>query len=219
MNYYIIGAGGVGSILIMPLVRLHKPQSIIVVDGDSLEQKNLDRQMYRPEHVGLNKAEALAMIHGTRSIPDYFSYGSFQPSPEDILFCCVDNHPGRLAALQTCDLCRCSAILAANETHSAEAFFYQPEWKETDRDPRSYIPELTQDTTDDPVREGSGCTGEAQQANRQLVTANFMAAALAMHLHVLWNMEAPKLEAEVVDRLPHKLTSTLSRLESHRIGS
>ena len=61
------------------------------------------------------------------------------------------------------------------------------------------------------------CTGEAQKANPQLVSANFMAAALAQQLFVLWIMEKPKLDSEVVSKLPFHLRSNLSRLEFIRV--
>lgn len=213
-THYIIGAGGGGSLLIVALARLVGPGSIVVVDGDTLEKKNLDRQAYGLEHIGMNKAEALASIHGTGFIPKFFTFGSFSPMKEDILFSCVDNNPSRRSIMQTCDSSRCRAIIAGNETFSAEAMIYLPEWRGSERDPRSFAPEIFSGTDGDPLALSAGCTGESQNQNKQLVTANFMSAALALHLHVLWNMEAPTLDREVVDTLPNRHMSTLSRLNS-----
>jgi hypothetical protein len=44
-----------------------------------------------------------------------------------------------------------------------------------------------------------------------------MAAALAEHLFVLWSLKAPRLDRETLNRLPHKLTANLSRLETHTL--
>ena len=59
-KHYIIGCGGVGSWLAPSLCLLRSPQEVILVDGDTLETKNLNRQLFTPEQVGSNKAEALA---------------------------------------------------------------------------------------------------------------------------------------------------------------
>mgnify|MGYP000856154200 CR=1 FL=1 len=63
--------------------------------------------------------------------------------------------------------------------HSAEAYYYRRRWKGTARDPRVYYPEINQDRSGDPRATSIGCTGEVQNQNRQLVSANLMAAALA----------------------------------------
>ncbi len=40
---YIIGCGGVGSWLASAVARLENPNHLVLVDGDDLEEKNLDR--------------------------------------------------------------------------------------------------------------------------------------------------------------------------------
>jgi len=118
-----------------------------------------------------------------------------------------------------CDSYRCQAIIAANETHSAEAYLYFREWKETMADPRVYYPELMNESGGDPRARSIGCTGAAQQQNPQLVSANFMAASLAQHLYVLWAMELPRMEGwmDILPSMPHKLNANLSRLETHKL--
>jgi hypothetical protein len=68
----------------------------------------------------------------------------------------------------------------------------------------------------DPRAASSGCTGEAQERNRQLVSANLMAAALAEHLFVLWSLKAPRLDPDTVARLPYKFVANLSQLETYK---
>lgn len=217
MNIYIIGCGGVGSWLTPSLALLTSSKSITLIDGDALETKNLNRQLFNKKHVGQNKAEALASLYGCKFISQWYSPGILRHEPEDWLMVCVDNNPARIAALQACDEFGCRAILAANETHSSEAYLYNPTWKGSDRDPRVYYPELVTVTDGDPVRRGAGCTGEAQRENVQLVSANFMAAALAQHLFVLWAMEVPKMnDPEMTDLLPYKFGANLSKLETFK---
>ncbi len=43
-----------------------------------------------------------------------------------------------------------------------------------------------------------------------------MAAALAEHLFVLWNMKAPRMDSETVAVLPYKFVANLSKLETHK---
>ena len=135
-------------------------------------------------------------------------------SRNDWLICLVDNHRTRLEALEVCDEHGCQAIFAANETHSSEAYYYRRQWQGTPRDPRVYYPELNTDRSGDPRAASIGCTGEAQANNRQLVSANFMAAALAEHLFVLWHFKAPRMDQETVALLPHKFAANLSKLET-----
>jgi hypothetical protein len=118
--------------------------------------------------------------------------------------------------LEVCDESGCQAIFAANETHSSEAYYYRRSWKNTRRDPRVYYPEINTDHSGDPRATAIGCTGEAQTSNRQLVSANLMAAALAEHLFVLWNLKAPRMDAETVAALPYQFVANLSKLETHK---
>lgn len=62
----IVGAGGIGSHLAEPLMRLlgshpnGKGSMLRVVDGDAYEEKNAERQMFPIEHVGASKSYVLA---------------------------------------------------------------------------------------------------------------------------------------------------------------
>jgi hypothetical protein len=215
---YIIGAGGVGSWLTPALCLLTSPDEVTIVDGDKLEAKNLNRQLFNARDIGRFKADTLAVLYHCYSIPEWYSMGRFQINDDDWLLVCADNHPARAAALNECDARGCRAIIAANETHSSEAYYYHRAWRGGPWDPRTYYPEITTVTEGDPLGQSIGCTGEAQKQNTQLVSANFSAAALALHLYVVWAMEAPKLEEETLDFLPYKLTSNLTRLESFPIN-
>lgn len=211
---YVIGAGGVGSWLTPALCLLIGPDKVTVVDGDTLEEKNMNRQLFKKEHIGNNKAYALSSLYHCSYQPEYYSMGRFFVGEEDWLIVCADNHPARRAALNEADARSCRVIIAANETHSAEAYYYNRGWRGGDLDPREYYPELLTGNDGDPLAQAIGCTGEAQEQNPQLVTANFMAASLAMQLFVVWQLEARKLNSETIPSLPYHLVSNLSRLKS-----
>lgn len=216
-RFYIIGAGGVGSWLCPSLCLLQSPKQVTLVDGDRLEDKNLNRQLFGKGDIGKNKATALASRYGCAAYPHYYSQHLLDHGSGDVLLGCVDNHPARRDILAMCDYAGCRAIIAGNETHSSEAFYYQPDWKDSPLDPRAYYPEILTDTAGDPRGRQAGCTGQAQRDNPQLVSANAMAASLAQHLIVLWIMEAPKLDRETIPSLPFHLKVNLSRLESIRV--
>lgn len=217
MSTFIVGSGGVGSWLAPSLCMLIGSKNVVLVDGDTLEEGNLNRQLFTRQHLGRNKAEALAGLYGCKAIPEYYNMGRFRVTEDDWLVMCVDNHPARNAALNESDARGCRVICAANETHSAEAYYYNRGWREGVLDPRVYYPEITTNREGDPLARAIGCTGEAQEANRQLVSANFSAAALAQHLFVVWAMEAPKLNSETLPSLPYKLVQNLTKLESFRV--
>src|ERR1041385_1305333 len=70
-RYVLIGAGGTGSHVIAPaLAYLHAYQAnkneayeFLVIDGDNYEYKNLERQLFDPDLVGQNKADALCSMY------------------------------------------------------------------------------------------------------------------------------------------------------------
>ncbi len=216
MKTHIIGAGGAGSFITPALAMLIGNENVCVVDGDKLERKNLNRQLFTEDDIGQFKAEALARKYGCMFLNEFFSFGDWSIDMDDWIICVVDNHPARAAVLEACDYHRCRCIIAANETHSSDAYVYYPEWRDTNLDPRIMFPEIVTDTSGDPRRAAIGCTGVAQEQNRQLVSANMMAASLALHLFVVWQMEADKLPMEVRAHLPHRLVQNLSRSESFK---
>jgi len=210
MNY-VIGCGGVGSWLVPALTRMVKHSEITVIDGDKLEEKNIDRQLFDELDIGRFKSESMAEMYGVGHMVTWYAAGLFEHYKDDWLFVCVDNHVARSAALAACDMSGCAAIIAANETHSSEAYIYRPDWKGSLMDPRVYYPEIETDKSGDPQARGAGCTGEAARANPQLVTANMMAASLMMHLYVIWGISYRKLDRETRPYLPHKIFQNMTK--------
>lgn len=216
-KHYVIGVGGIGSWLAPSLCLLLEPDSIVLVDGDKLEKKNLNRQLFEESHIGDYKSVALGEKYGCEYLGNWYSFGSIEHDRNDWLFVCVDNNPARLSALQACDQYGCQAIFAANETTSSEAYYYRPKWKDTALDPRKYYPDLLTNHDGDPMRP-EGCTGEAQKANRQLVSANFSGAALAQNLFVLWGLKSKAIDKDNIGQMPFRFRANLSKLESTRIS-
>jgi len=210
MSNIIIGCGGVGTWLVPSLKLLVPEEKIILIDGDKIEKGNLNRQLFDVASIGQNKADALAKKFVCESLPTWFHCGTMALDREDTVLVCVDNHKARAEAMTACDMSGATAIVAANETQSSEAYVYRPEWREHPRlDPRLYYPEILTDKSGDPMAAHIGCVGEAQKYTPQLVTANQMAAALAMHLYVVWAQEVRKLDTKFVEYCPHKISCTI----------
>lgn len=188
MSHLIIGAGGTASWLVPLLKRMvSPPANITIMDGDILEARNIDRQLFDQSFIGWNKAEALSALH----IVDYFPYylernGTAlselqQNRPIECLWCCADNHPARRLCLDLVDQERALlAIIGGNEYTDSEAYPYLPAWKGSSADPRQYYPELLTDRSNDPTN--PACQGPAQAQNRQLALANYLSAGMMVHL-------------------------------------
>lgn len=214
----IVGAGGVASYLLPPMIKTFRPESIHLVDRDILEERNLDRQMFKSHHVGKNKAECLAAMYhkfddGRETtmdfIPEWFSESMMLPEKTDLLICCADNHRARRDVLECSDLNRIPSCIGGNEFFDSQAFYYTHEWSGTRRDPRVRYPEITTDNTGSPFR----CTGAAQTAHPQLAIANFNCAARILHLLWLYHRWLPEnqkdLDQEALNALPYELNNTL----------
>lgn len=197
----IIGAGGVTSWMLPPFLRTFcltdddTLNKMVIQDGDILEERNLDRQLFDAKFIGLNKAQALAKKYGIKQvIPHYLS------TPENIcntlLLVCVDNHIARRHALDMCDSNHTNAcIMAMNEYFDAQALIYCREWKDTIKDPRIKYPEILTDESANPV----SCQGEAQISSPQLCLANLMSAMLMLKLIYMWYVELPDVCAQIQD--------------------
>jgi molybdopterin/thiamine biosynthesis adenylyltransferase len=219
-HFYIIGAGGVGSWLAPAVCLLVKPENVTIIDGDTLERGNLNRQLFTAAEIGKNKAQALAAKYRCSSVAAWYYEGLVKDVRyTDWLLSCVDNHPARRSILDTCDHSGCNAVFGGNEVTSSEAFFYSPEWIGTKLDPRTFYPEINTDSTGDPMAHAIGCTGDVQKQTRQLVTANMMAAALMGHLLTIWHLEATKkgVTQEVLNHLPFHLIQNASQNETRKV--
>lgn len=190
MKYLIVGAGGVASWLI-PLLQKTVPigTELRVMDGDILEERNLDRQMFKHEHIGWNKAEALANRYNINYFPEYLSREAIDSRINcDGVFCCADNHPARKLCLELVDEGYAPwVILGGNEYTDSEAYQYKADWRGGQFDPRVFYAEINSDESGDPLNPFA-CQGVAQLSHPQLALANYLAAGFMAHLYwFIWN--------------------------------
>ena len=226
-NIIIIGCGGVTSWLIAPLVKLlngceHQP-NLVLVDGDTIEERNLERQWFGEDDIGKNKASAMheknmASYEGvTTPLEQYFTDGAQMPVSGMSLFLgCADNHAARRAILSTVDREGGWAIIAGNEYTESEAYYYEARLRGSEADPRIYYPAILTDNTGDPTRP-AGCTGLAAIAAPQLVLANFSAAN-----HLLWLLyhhfvERPSNSGYLMEFMPVKTWNFGTKYQTTRL--
>jgi PRTRC genetic system ThiF family protein len=111
----IVGIGGTGAqvarivgriVYDMQRSRKHTPQ-IVLIDPDTVEEKNVGRQLFSPSMLGKHKAEAvgkmlnLALGLDVRWIPDFVdSVRHFERYGSNLVISCVDNHEARKAIHQ-----------------------------------------------------------------------------------------------------------------------
>ncbi len=204
-HIYIIGAGGVTTYFLPAFIKTvankfgkEKP-FIHLIDGDKVESRNLERQLFERSDVGENKADALVQTFkeeykNLMATPRFFSNGD-RIIEESLVFGFVDNHPAKRALLAACDASNSNAILAANEYTDSQAIWYEPSAMRGNRfDPRVRYPEILDDESDNPLRP-IGCNApEALAAAPQLAIANLACASHALQLFWFHYVIKPTLD-------------------------
>lgn len=195
-NIYIIGAGGVTSYLVPPLLKTlsyqyGNPPKVTIFDGDNLEVGNLERQLFNVTDAMAerNKAESLVgmyrpsyPLNQLQAVNEFFHDG-MEFEEMSLVFACVDNHTARKAALSVCDKYFCNAILAANEVTDAQSIWHNHFGAGGVFDPRVRYPEILTDESEDPRRPESCTTASALEKSPQLPIFNMAAANYALQLY------------------------------------
>jgi len=200
---HVVGCGGVASWLLPPLLRLLRIQPlqpfVMLHDGDAFEESNIDRQLFLYSNLGENKARATRNLYeelyDNMSCVDRFFTEGTEVEQNSLILGCADNHAARRTILYMCDRFNCRAIIGGNEYTDADAYYYEPQMKDSPLDPRVYFPDILTDETGDPTRPRS-CQGVAQEQTPQLVFANFSAANAMMWLFWFHYAERPKMSRE-----------------------
>jgi hypothetical protein len=179
----VIGAGGVGSRIIQ---LSHKLFDITAMDGDLFEKKNIDRQIMKRSHIGINKAVAMGDMFGVNAIPEFLDEPE-QLKGHEFIVCVPDNHACRLTAIEASDMYDIPVVLAGNEEWTANAMYYSGKYRGTSADPRVRYPDML-----NAVRKENGdtCT-ERITTKPQTALANSMAANFAIALAVYWTGDLP----------------------------
>lgn len=219
LNILIIGAGGTASYF-LPAISKYQGHDIRItlMDGDKLEEHNLDRQLFNKKSVGNYKAEELTKVYSSkRSIVNYVNEfltpntTQFISPNLDCVFSFVDNNNAvKLAYDRACHV-GIPFIMAANEMFDASADIVLPEWRGTSRCLYSRYPDVLTPS----ASTGINCTGSQAAQFPQLAIANNTGAALAQHLFYTWIVSDFSEEARNV--IPYSIKRTLSKFETRSI--
>jgi molybdopterin/thiamine biosynthesis adenylyltransferase len=222
----IIGAGGVASYLLPVLLKAFKPEQLTIYDKDILEERNLDRQMFKSGLVGSNKAHALIatlandfsyelLSKGTEFVAEWFTASTVVPDSVDAIICVADNHEARRNAIQAAYDKGIRCYLGGNEYFDSEAYVTWADHAGTKADPRIRYPLIATSTEGSPT----SCQGEEQVIHPQLAVANFMCAAKILHLLYAWETYYTGLgfkeSREVEKHLPLEISSSIYNSEHH----
>ncbi len=128
MRTLIVGAGGIGTHLAYNLALMGIGE-MDLIDGDKIENHNLNRQTLYYDRVGRNKAETLAerLSEITTSkigaLPYYLKHESQIRKKYDIIFSCVDNWEWRTRLSRYAKRNKIAMINGAVTTFSAKTEF------------------------------------------------------------------------------------------------
>jgi hypothetical protein len=212
---FVIGTGGTGGYLIPPLVKTlqyhpaTRDNMVTIIDGDDFENKNQSRQFMTPDHVGQNKADAMAEmcsamgLTNVNAFGEYITMSSFIPFLEEsdspLIIAAVDNDATRAAVIDAIQL-TCAGkdfffITPGNsdgieEVHGQTLWFGRINGENVGMNPKDVFPNIIQ--PEDEIPHAGSCA-RLQESRPQLISANFMAAAAT--LAVIQNLLDEKLEA------------------------
>lgn len=193
----IVGAGGIGSALFQDLCRfLPHTLDIHLMDGDTVEGRNIQRQHFSRKDLGRNKAEALAEKASVAVGLDRVYYHPTYLTSVDqlariaragyktgVLVGCVDNHPARRVMEE---FVRSSGgplyyvDCANDERHGEAVAVFVDKAVRYGQFRSEFDPAVLTDSTGDPTQRS--CTEQLDAGNIQTLYTNRKAAIIALEL-------------------------------------
>ncbi len=133
----VVGCGGTGTYFLKEFSRfIRKNRTIgqfILIDGDRVEEKNLERQSFQREDIGLNKAVVMADVLYSAFDIHWESMNTYLTKPKQlvdlisytpIIIGCVDNHACRLVLEEYFKkVPTCAYFDSGNEYQTGEVVF------------------------------------------------------------------------------------------------
>lgn len=197
-HVFVIGVGGTGSHLVEALGRLlsyheNGTRSITLIDGDSYEEGNMERQLFDSEFLNQNKATAMARRLAFAEVNTYQQYvnrGRFasiindiSPNVEEniLVITSVDNHRTRFDILNALeDRPNVVVVNPGNALYSGHVMV----WAKVNGEQKMVHPFDRYDDIRNPTDQipgFGGCQAEAV-SQPQLIIANAFAAVLVLNL-------------------------------------
>lgn len=196
-----MGAGGTGTFFLKEVSRFIASLGdqapigkMTIIDGDIVERKNMDRQCFQEEDIGLYKASVMADLLNTAFSLCWRPKALYLESEEQIiidcpknsrskislpvLIGCVDNHPCRMVMERFFNKCdSCIYLDSANEYMSGEVVFSMKLNRKVLSPLRSsYFPEIKNKQKS---RSEMSCT-ELNKVSPQHIAANMIAGNILL---------------------------------------
>jgi molybdopterin/thiamine biosynthesis adenylyltransferase len=206
-NFVIVGAGGIGAHLgpiLAKYLAFRRPGSRLwIIDGDTVEDKNLAR-VYSSDAIGDDKADVLADICeqtvptgslDVRTINEYITPRTFDRyhrgwyTDNTVVFSCVDNHKSRVYLEQLIgNLQNGLLISGGNDKYSGQAqLFCRKDGENLTPPITHFAPEiLSEEDPNNIFPDEDDCSAEYED-RPQLILTNFAAASSMLNL---WFSEA-----------------------------
>lgn len=146
-NVLVVGSGGTGTYFLKEVSRLlssnkemyGRIKSMVIADGDTVEEKNLSRQCFCSDDIGRNKASVMAEVLNETFGLKWKAYPHYLTDMEDltkilsvgkddkivpVIVGCVDNHAARLLCEKFFEeSLSCFYLDSANEFYTGESVF------------------------------------------------------------------------------------------------
>ncbi|MBI5420811.1 MAG: ThiF family adenylyltransferase [Parcubacteria group bacterium] len=204
MRLVLIGLGGIGSHLAEPACRTlqytdtsRTPQRIILIDGDSYEEKNMERQR---SQIHVQKGEATR-----ESLKNLFPQLRIEVKnlyinkdnvyvhllEGDIILLAVDNHATRKIVSDHVRTLKDAILISGGneEFDGAMQVYERKDGKDITPPLTKFHPEIEHPRNNHP--ETPSCTQLIEAGSPQLLTVNFMIAALMLNALTLWLHKKP----------------------------
>lgn len=212
--FVIVGVGGTGSLLARDLPKILinlYDNKILLVDGDIVEEKNMERQSYQKHDIGEYKADALAKKMNTfygnvcSSLPIFITknelvmelsenYKGYIP----VIIGCVDNDKTRMLLEDTFkELCDCIYIDSANSEYEGNIYVVKKRKEVIEGAIRSDSYKLKSDVHPSE----KSCEEQAAAGNTQFLITNLqMASSLLEHIDLILENNGAKVGVTSVKR-------------------
>jgi len=213
-RYAVIGVGGTGTYLIPGLARYLRTfhggsdsevWQLGLLDGDEIEEKNMDRQVFAADALLMNKAIAAAREYQhfgscVIPIPEYLGKHNIEQYITDgtIVLIAADNFPVRALLEDHCaKLQNATIINGGNEKDSGSCQIYVRRGGVDLTPPISFLhPEIRQPGPD---RSEMSCVQIAElPGGEQLITANMMSATWMLCALMMVNSHVADLNNETL---------------------
>ena len=213
-----IGLGGIGSWIVEPAIRYFKNcRKVLLIDGDVVEQKNLERQSFSSDVMNSYKAEALRrrlrsvfphlVIEAHNVFIDATNVKRYLAN-NDVVLVSPDNHAARRTVSKMVKTLDTVAVFTAgNELFDGSCHCYlRLMGVEMTKDFISRHPEAI----DVGSTEREGCGALLDLGAVQLIAVNFlMAALMLMAVHQTFKYGSPRSEKEAWSMLPQELYGSI----------